>query len=362
MTKRPLKVLHLPINIASQIGITVRAQRAIGVDARGMVFNNHAYQDGEGVENFPLESLTKYPISGRLQRLRWWREVLRAISWCDVVHWHFRNRALPFNLDLRWASMLGKARIVEFWGSDIRIAEIASEDNPYIRKMYAQRPPDRRKPGRSPRAVQERFAKYGFECLIPSPEMMPYVYRDVFPKPFASVARLVVSDFSPSYPDPGNQLPLVVHHPSNKANKGSEAILRSIEGLRGKVPFEFKLMHGMARAEVLAEVRKADVAIGEVVSGDYGLAILEAMALGKPTICYIKPAVLAERPAEIPIVNANQDNLAEVLRDLLTNGEKRHAIGRASRDYVLNYHDAAKSAESLVGIYEELLQKDFTHA
>ncbi len=362
MTDGAMKVLHLPINIASQVGITVRALRDRGVDARGIVFNNHSYQDGEGLETYPLESLTNYPVRGRLQRVSLWRAVLKGIAWADVVHWHFRNNAIPFDLDLRYAARLKKPRLVEFWGSDIRVPEIASADNPYIEEMYALDPEAAHKESAKSRRTQERFARHGFECLIPSPEMVPFVFRDLFPKVYSSVARLDVSELEPVYPDPKNARPVIVHHPSNKLNKGTQTVLDAVEALKGELDFEFRLLHQMARDEVLSTVQSADIALGEFVSGDYGLAVLEAMALGKPTVCYIKPAVVAQLPSELPVVNANQDNLTEVLRELLTDGEKRHSIGRRSRDYVLNYHDASKSAENLVGIYEELLQKDSTHA
>lgn len=357
-----MRVLHLPINIASQVGITVRALRDRGVDARGVVFNNHSYQDGEGLETYPLDSLTKHPLRGRMQRVALWRAVLKGIKWADVVHWHFRNSALPADLDLRYAARLGKPRLVEFWGSDIRVPEIASADNPYIEEMYALDPKAAEAEARKSRRTQERFARYGFECLIPSPEMVPFVFRDLFPTIHRSVARLVVDELDPLFPDPKNPRPVVVHHPSNKLNKGTQAVLDAVEALKGEVDFEFKLLHGLARDEALEAVRQADVSLGEFVSGDYGLSVLEAMALGKPTVCYIKPAVVAELPPELPVVNANQGNLTEVLRDLLRDGDRRHAIGRASRDYVLHHHDAASSAASLVGIYEELLHKESSHA
>jgi glycosyltransferase involved in cell wall biosynthesis len=79
------------------------------------------------------------------------------------------------------------------------------------------------------------------------------------------------------------------------------------------------------------------------------------MALGKPVICYMKPFALENHPDDLPIVNANMDNLEAVLADLLRDGEKRYALGRAGRSYIEKYHDASKIAEKLVEIYEGLL-------
>ena len=352
-----MRILHLPVNIGSQMSITVRGLREIGVDARGLVRNNTLFQDAEGLETFVLESLTKHPIRGRAQRLSWWRAVLKAIRWADVIHWHCKSRALPASLDLKYIAHRNMPRLVEFWGTDIRIPEIASADNPYIAEMYAKDPVKAEKVARRSRRVQERFARHGFRCVIPSPEMEPYVFDDLFPDTYKSVARIIVSDFDPTYPDPQNERPLVVHSPSNKGYKGTEAIVAAVEQLKGEIDFEFRLVHGMKRSQALKIVRDCDVLINEVISGDHGVASMEAMALGKPTVSYIKPLVRSRRPPELPIVSATKETIRDVLKNLLTDGPRRHEIGRRSREYVERYHDAPKVAKDLVRIYEELIEE-----
>ncbi len=78
-------------------------------------------------------------------------------------------------------------------------------------------------------------------------------------------------------------------------------------------------------------------------------------ALGKPALGYIKPSLVDRYPSELPIVNVNHDNLAEVLSGLIQDGQKRHQIGRQSRQYVEKYHDAHKVARDLVKVYEQLI-------
>ncbi len=135
-----VRVLHLPTNIASQMSVTVRALRDIHVEARGLVRGNSAICDGAAIENYELVSRRRHPVRGTLQTLSWWQAVVSAIRWADVIHWHFASSALPFDLGMRYAARLRKPRIVEFWGSDIRIPEIASTDNPYIARMYEKHP------------------------------------------------------------------------------------------------------------------------------------------------------------------------------------------------------------------------------
>ena len=350
-----MKVLHLPNNIASQISITVRALRDIGIEARGLVKTNHPIQSELAIENLPYVNPNRYSFKYFVDKIYYCHKLRSALKWADVVHWHFVPGILPRNLDLKYIKFLKKARIVEFWGSDIRIQEIACRDNPYITKAYerGEMPPG---PKEGSIARQSSFAQCGFECLIPCPELLPYLQRNLFSSPYISRARLILSDFEPSFPVQDKSRPLIVHCPSNKGIKGTQAVLRLIEELKASHDFEFKLIHDMPRDEALSIIRNCDIMLDQFVLGHHGLVALEAMALGKPTICYLKPSMVSEYP-DLPIVNANQENLKEVVKDLLEDGPRRYEIGLRSRAYVEKYHDAHKIAIELVNIYQELLEK-----
>jgi hypothetical protein len=183
-----MKVLHLPSNIASQISVTVRALRDIGIDARGLVLDNNPIQDPRGIEILPAVEGSRYSARGILSRVRRLPSILAAIRWADVVHWHFGSSVIPKSLDLRYIKFLNKTRIVEFWGSDIRIPEIASADNLYIAKMYEENP------------------------------ALALGAAEKSPQPFKIRQRIIISDYEPSYPDPCKRRPLIVHTPSNKAH------------------------------------------------------------------------------------------------------------------------------------------------
>jgi len=348
-----VRVLHLPYNIASQVSVTVRALREIGIEARGLVLGKAPIQDPTGIEEFQLMSRRRHPLRGTLQTMARYRAVLGAIRWADVVHWHF-GFALRGALDVKYAARLGKAGIIEFWGSDIRMPEVACADNPYLAMMY-DRHPEFIPRDNKPRTLQAIFAKRGFSCLIPGNELDAYVQKDLFPGIYHCEGPLLLSEFDPKYPDPANSRPLVTHSPSSKPKKGTDAVLRAVEDLSKTHAFEFRLLHGVHRSEALAVVRGCDIFLDQFVYGAEGFASLEAMALGKPTVCYIKPSLLVKYPPDLPIVVADQDNLTEVIKGLLEDGQRRYEIGRRSRAYVEEYHDAHKIARELVAIYERLL-------
>jgi glycosyltransferase involved in cell wall biosynthesis len=102
---------------------------------------------------------------------------------------------------------------------------------------------------------------------------------------------------------------------------------------------------------------ECDVYVDQLVLGAHGFAAVEAMAFGKPVICYVNPEIGKDYPADLPIVNANPDNIAEQLEALIRNASLRREIGEKSRAYVEKYHDERKVAAELVQIYDEVIER-----
>lgn len=348
-----MRVLHLPVNIASIASHTVRGLRQIGVDARGLVFINAPVQSEEALQVIVFASrLRKHYMM--TQGIRWLHQYLKWAAWADMIHWHFGAVALPWGLDLRYLKLLRKPGVVEWLGSDIRIPEIASEDNPYYAAAFNNGYEYRSESHQKSWQLQQRFGKAGFGSVA-SVGMLPYVHKGFFPQAYMIPQRLVLSDYLPTYPDPHTTRPLVVHSLTAPVTKGTSAVLMAIDQLKSQYLFDFQLIQGMSRHETLQIVQKADIFLDQFVLGDHGMAALEAMALGKPVVCYIKSSMVGKYPPDCPIVNANQDNLSEVLESLLNKGRVRHEIGRESRSYVEKYHDATVIAHKLVEIYKEMM-------
>ena len=178
---------------------------------------------------------------------------------------------------------------------------------------------------------QKKFARHGFACLIPGPELIEYIQPDIFSSLYSDVAVIYTADFVPNYPDPDCSKPLIIHSPSSLDEKGSNAVLNAVEHLHSKYDFDFKLIHKVDHGELLSLMRECDIFLDQFVIGSYGTAALEAMAFGKPTVCYIKEFFLSRLPSDFAVVNANQDNLVDVLEELLKNGKRRNELGRQSR-------------------------------
>lgn len=350
-----MRVLHLPVNIASIPSHTVRGLRQIGVDAQGLIFVNTPWQSEDGLKVIELSSPRK-PNLWIWKNFRWLYHYLRGIAWADAIHWYFGSAALPWGFDLKYIKALKKPGVVEWLGTDIRIPEIEFKDNPYYAAAFPNGYEYQNESLQKSRYVQKRFADSGF-VSVASMGMVPYIQEDVSCQVYVVAQRIVVSDYHPRYPEADVSKPIVVHCPTAPIAKGTPAVIKVIKELRTKYNFDFRLIQGVSRRETLQQIQHADIYLDQFVAGNHGMAALEAMAFGKPVLCYIKPSMIDKYPSDLPIVNANQDDLGEILEPLLREGRLRHEIGKRSRAYVEKHHDAFKLAYQLVDIYRELIEK-----
>lgn len=107
---------------------------------------------------------------------------------------------------------------------------------------------------------------------------------------------------------------------------------------------------------------QADIVVDMLTYGFFGATAREAMMLGKPVICYLRPEwldqVREELPDyvdELPVVSATPETVREVLVDLVEHPKKRQEIGRRSREFAVKWHSADAGARRLDAVYRELL-------
>jgi hypothetical protein len=351
-----MRVLHLPTNVGSRNSHTVRALRSLGVDALGLVRRNLAVQSPEGLVATGFVP-KRYPVRWALSTLQWITYLVKFARWADIIHWYSGAFSLPRGLDLTIVKRFGKPGVVEWQGAEIRIPEVEFQDNPYYAAAFHQGYEYRETESLArSRWQQARFGRVGFVCLAPI-GMLQYIQRDIFPEVHVLPRRLMLSDYSPAFPDAKVTKPIVVHMPTAPVAKGTAVVLRAVESLQAKCDFEFHLIQGMSRSQAMELMRSADILLDQFVLGDFGSASLEAMALGKPVACYLKPSLASLYPRDLPIVNATQEELEAALMQLIQDGKLRHELGRRGRLYVEKYHDAVQVVGQLKNIYEGLIER-----
>lgn len=352
-----MRVLHMPVNTASRLSYTVRALRQIGIDAYGLVFATSQIQSFDDVQAVWIgnKSHIHQSVLGGTRFLYYLYKYIRDGK-PDIIHWYYSGSAFALNADLVFLRLLGIPGLIEWQGAEIRIPEVEFRENPYYTTAFDSGYEYRHMESlKQSRRRQQRFADLHFAAIV-STGMEQYIQKDIFESYYSIQQRLILSEFEPTFPKPDNPVPLIVHSPTAKIAKGTAAVLHAIEQLRDSgYRFEFRLIENLPRKEALHLLQNADIFLDQFVLGDRGLAALEAMALGKPVVCYLKSSLVAAYPLDNPIVNATQENLAEVIATLLEDGRRRYDLGQQGRAYVEKYHDAIKIAYQLVDVYDEII-------
>ncbi len=163
--------------------------------------------------------------------------------------------------------------------------------------------------------------------------------------------------FKPVYPQSHSDAPLrVVHAPNHRMFKGTSYLESAIEELKNEgVSIELVMVERVPNAEAIKIYQTADVIFDQCVVGFHGYFALEAMALGKPVMCFIrKPEEYLLHSKECPIINTHVNTLKSDLHFLVKNRDKLPEIGRQGRSYIEKYHSTDAFANRLSLAYQNL--------
>lgn len=357
-----MRVLVLPHNYGSMPSITIDALRRKGIDARGLTYSHHQYQYlSPNMINAPIDThgrrLKKIP-KYLSQVYAHYKLLDSMLEWCDVVHWmgHFY---MAKQLDFKLLKKHNKPGIVEFVGSDIRNPDVLRKINPYYKSIYDQNLWEYAnvETAENSNHLQSLFHELNFVPGV-CPEMSLFINESIFGKSkYLLMQRFDVNSYIPSYPSSTETRPVILHSPSAKHTKGTRFIEEAIQQLKGTYDFEYRTLHNLPRNEVLNLMGSCDIFIDQLIGGGYGTASMEAMSMGKPVIAYIMPELFKNGlPKDAPFVNANPDTIKTAIASLLNDAELRHTTGKASRDFVVKYHNADTIADDLIGFYNQLIQ------
>lgn len=146
----------------------------------------------------------------------------------------------------------------------------------------------------------------------------------------------------------------IAHAPNHTHFKGSKYLELAIERLKAQGhQIEYSMVQGVPNDRVMAVFADADVIADQFIGGAYGYTALEAMALGKPVLSYVRSAELVDAPEECPIINTTPDNLEKVLLWIIDNRERLRQIGEQGRRYVERWCTISAVAARLGKLYQD---------
>lgn len=327
-----MHVLHAPTEIAGQMGVLCGGLRSLGVKTSGYNWFQSYIQYNENIINtdaFELAHFGRYLTNN-----------------ADIIHFHNGDSLTVGHCDLPALKAMGKKLVMHHWGGDVRTKWRNQALNRYEL-------PDSYFPDEEIDRHLRFLSTYISTAIVQDYELYPHVndyYEHVHVLPLACNIKSI----TPHYPDPQRSVPIVLHAPTNREFKGSAYVEKAIQQLKPSVDFEFQLIEHLSHAKAMDLYRQGDILIDQLLCGTYGMLSVEAMALGKVVVAYVRDSVIAHLPEDFPIVVATPETLVDVLRPLLQDARLRNEIGVKSRAFVEKFHSADRVAKQLLDIYKHL--------
>ena len=249
-----------------------------------------------------------------------WPAFMRLLPGTDVFHFYFGWTLVPRKATWPILQATRRKSVLHFLGSDIR--------------------------GKTPDEL--RYARGADARIVGSYDALRWV-----PDAHVVPPGLDLRQYDPPQPEERRH-PVVLHAPSSRRRKGTEHVVAACEGL----DVELDIVEGLRHDEARRRFGRADIVVDQLNAGWYGIFALEAMALGKPVLSYLRPEAVHETESalgvDVPIVPVAKETLRDRIAELAATPEERRRIGAASRSYVERVHDADKGADRLIEIYSSL--------
>ena len=378
-----MRVLHVPTTVGGNPQGLSRHLRTLHAQSESWVLeqNNLGYA---------CDRVIWSPGDGIISReLKRWRAILEAVRFADVIHFNFgTSLAYPvrpydprdgglarrvgrwmfslYTQSLQWIELnlyrlAGIPMMVHYQGDDARqgdesIARFKVNIAANVEAGYYDASSDRFK-----RRMIRRMARYCEAIYAANPDLLHVLPTGTTFVPYSHIS---LAEWAPIYPAADGIAPLRIGHaPSHRQVKGTDLVLRAIEALRAEGhQLEIVLVEGQSHEAAKRLYESMDVLVDQLYAGWYGGLAVEAMALGKPVLVYIRESDLYLVPEamalELPFVRVDPDTILDGLRTVATMPRSElHALGRRSRAFVERWHDPIKIAGDMKLAYEEALSR-----
>lgn len=354
-----MKVLHLPSSVGGNSRGLVQGERALGLESE-LLSSTRNWLGYQADIELGLEKVISKP--DKFFRLA--RTFLSVRNRYDVFHFNAGSsllHSIPYHLNhLDVPFYPEKAKLfVTYNGCDARQkfptverTRISACHNP---KCYHGMCQFGAYDAQRQRAI-EKMSRYARHMWAVNPDLLHFLPRDK-----SSFLPYSVSwdHIEPALPKLGARLN-IVHAPTNREAKGSEFILAALGRLQKSHPqaVEVCMVENIPHRQALEIYRGADLVIDQIMVGWYGGFAVETMKMGKPVIARIAaedlhfiPHAMAQ-DVERTIINADSENLYDVLVRCVEDRQFLRERAQASVDYATRWHDPKYVASLTKARYE----------
>lgn len=344
---KQLKVFHGLVNYGTQAGLFARELRNQGIEAISVTYPD------------PFKRITDVELKHggnifqKIVRHTWnYLFRIKCMFTYNVFHFYYGTTLLPYQLDLPLLRFLGKKIVMEYLGWDLQLYEYSIKKYKYTNARYYK---DEKE---AIEGDKFKIRRLQFESKFLDKQYVCAPYLSEF-LPSSQVLPLGIDleqyKFQPLSLEMDSLV--LLHAPTHTGNKGTHFIESAIDKLKNEgEKIIYKRASNITHSQLLKEYENCHLFIDQIVSGWYGTASIEAMAIGRPTICFLREKYFQyiDYGHKIPIINANPDTIYECIKMILRDKKSLSEIGRKSRSFVEDVHDVKKITFKLIQEYHSL--------
>lgn len=288
---------------------------------------------------------------------------LRAVFRYQTLLFYFNGGPLAWTYHRRLEGFLlklsGTKSIVTAYGADVHDL-LRSKETVFRAAVQADYPHFQ---SQSRRKIIAQIKRWSFwaDHILGGHEWVDYLERwdSLWPAHFC----LPMSDLPPSAPPTNRKLVRVLHAPNHENIKGTKFFAQAIEELVEEgLPVELRIVKGVPNSVIQEEIRNCDIVADQLLIGWYGFFAIEAMAAGRPVLCYLREDLLhlfrwsghIKQNFDPPLANVSIENLKHELRRLILDEVLRRDIGLKGWHYAKQVHSLEAVGSHLIGILHKL--------
>jgi hypothetical protein len=189
--------------------------------------------------------------------------------------------------------------------------------------------------------------RYGDLFLVTTPDLLQYI-PEARHLPF--MRDILDYDSIQSLPKENGTI-RIVHATNHDGIEGTSYVEKAAAKLISEgYPIELIIVRKVPHERALQIFKGADISVGKLLMGYYANFQIESMAMGKPTLCYIRDDLKRFAP-DCPIIITTPNTLYENLKRLCEDKALRESLGRRGIEFVKREHDNLKVGKRLLRYY-----------
>ena len=150
----------------------------------------------------------------------------------------------------------------------------------------------------------------------------------------------------------------VLHAPNHRKLKGTDQLIEAVRKInRNKNLVDLIIVEKTSNKKLMKILQTVDLVADQFFIGAYGRLAIEAMAYGKPVMCYLREDLKKLYPhwQHCPIINTSVGNIEKDLRMFLNmKSEEVKELGIKSRSFIQSYHSLEFIGNKMSKIIKEL--------